>query len=249
MKASVAAAAIFACVAPALAAPGDNRWIAIEAFNAATDESLGYLWSEPIEVQYPDPVYGDESFDLMFAKMSQNMKKVQVIDDPEGSTAVMGCARTGPSPCWGSGFFDVGGGEWEAGHYLVRAGFRYADTPGYTPDTGFTVDNYNNATGAVDFKYIGPNKPYAFYGKFLWDCLDLASLLPGADLDSVCTACGSLPATEDDEPKGDLYIKYASEPTPAECQDIRLQMTFEAGKGSINWEKSYECIVYGHGMC
>lgn len=249
MKTSVTAAAIFAFAAPALAAPGDNRWLPIEAFNTATDESLGYLWSEPIDVQYPDPVYGDESFDLMFAKMHQNMKRVQVIDDPEGSTAIMGCARTGPSPCWGSGFFDVGGGEWEAGHYLVRAGFRYADTPGYSPDTGFTVDNYDNATGAVDFKYIGPNKPYSFYGRFLQGlagagiscCLVLTSL--------VNTACGNLPATEDDEPNGDLYIKYASEPTPAECQDIRLQMQFEAGTGSINWEKSYECIVYGHGMC
>lgn len=166
MKASTITLAILAIAAPALAAQGDDRYIPIEAFNFATGKSLGYLWSEPIEPQYPDPVYGDESFDLMFAKMHQNMKKVQVYDEPEGSTAVMACARESPSPCWGSGYFDVGGGEWEAGHYLVRAGFRYSDTPGYSPDSGFKVDNYNNATGATDFTYIGPNAPYAFYGGF-----------------------------------------------------------------------------------
>jgi hypothetical protein len=63
------------------------------------------------------------------------------------------------------------------------------------------------------------------------------------------TACGSLPVTEDDEPSGDLYIKYASEPTPSECQDIRLEMRFEAGTGFINWKKSQECTIYNHGIC
>lgn len=181
MKFSTTAFATFAFTALALAAPGDNRWLPLEAFNTATGDSLGYLWSEPIQPQYPDPVYGDESFALTFAKMRQNMKKVQVYDEPEGSTAVMACARTGPSPCWGSGFFDVGGGEWEAGHYLVRAGFRYEDTPGYTPDSGFKVDNYDNATGAVDFEYVGPNGPYAFYGRSLWGLFGGVRLLLGAD--------------------------------------------------------------------
>jgi hypothetical protein len=253
MKSSTTAAAIFAIAAPALAAQGDDRWLPIEAFNTATGESLGYLWSEPIEAQYPNPVYGDESFDLMFATAYQNLKRVQIFDEPEGSTAGMSCARTGPSPCWGYGYFDVGGGEWEAGHYMVRAGFRYSNTPGYSPDSGFKVGNYNNDTGAVDFEYVGLKRPYAFYGRF--SPLGTFGLL----LVKFCfarlltaiweLACGSLPATANDEPNGDLYIKYASEPTPPECQDIRLQMRFEAGTGSINWKKADDCVVFNHGMC
>jgi hypothetical protein len=145
-------ALILALAAPSLAAQGDNRWLPIEALNAATGASLGYLWSEPTANQYPNPVYGDESFTLTFAKMHQNLKRVQIYDDPEGSTAIMSCARTGPSPCWGYGYFDVGGGEWgEAASFRVRAGFRYADTVGYKPDDGF-----------------GVRGPYDFYGGFFW---------------------------------------------------------------------------------
>jgi hypothetical protein len=70
----------------------------------------------------------------------------------------------------------------------------------------------------------------------------------GADYYRI-TACGSPPATEDDEPSGDLYIKYASEPTPSECQDVRLEMRFEAGMGAINWNKSQDCVIYNHGIC
>jgi hypothetical protein len=83
----------------------------------------------------------------------------------------------------------------------------------------------------------------SFSGMFL-----MVLLLSGADY---CwkTACGVLPATEEDEPNGDLYIKYANESTPAECQDIRLQMRFEAGMGSINWKKSSDCVIYNHGIC
>ena len=88
----------------------------------------------------------------------------------------MSCARTGPSPCWGYGYFDVSGGEWDAGRYLVRAGSRYADTEGYVPDSGFGVDGYDNDTGAVDFEYSGRRKPYGFYGSFLWDFFGGASV-------------------------------------------------------------------------
>ena len=169
-----------ALATPSLAAQGDSRWLSLEALNTATNTSLGYLWSKPIEPQFPNPVYGDESFSLTFAKMHQNLKRVQIYDEPEGSTAVMSCARIGPSPCWGYGYFDVGGGEWEAGRYLVRAGFRYAGTEGYVPDSGFGVDGYNNDTGAVEFRYGGGRKVYGFYGfygRFLRDVFDGASVV------------------------------------------------------------------------
>lgn len=66
---------------------------------------------------------------------------------------------------------------------------------------------------------------------------------------TISPACGDIPATGDDEPNGDLFIKYVSEPTPAECQDIRLQVTFAAGTGTMEWAKPYDCMVFNHGIC
>lgn len=172
MKSSTTAAALVALSSPALAV--NSRWSPVEAVNIATGQSIGYLWSEPNGLEYPNPVYGDERFDFMFIHPGPksnnefvNMKAVEVSDEP--SAAVMRCARESPSPCYGSAFFEVGGGQWEAGHYLVRGGFRYPDTAGYKRDEGFYVDNYNNATGHLDFKYVGTNdrnEEYAFYGMF-----------------------------------------------------------------------------------
>lgn len=145
------------------------RNLPVEAVNIQTGKSLGTLWTEPIEPTFPDPVYGDEAFDVMFRKGRSNNKNVHLsdIEDPMNSIFSMNCARVSPSPCWGSGNFDVGGGEWEAGHYLVRADFRYDDTPGYSPDKGWIADGYNNETGIAEVRYIGgPHQPYAFYGKF-----------------------------------------------------------------------------------
>lgn len=53
----------------------------------------------------------------------------------------------------------------------------------------------------------------------------------------------------DDEPNGDLFIKYASEPTPDECQDIRLQVQFAAGTSTMDWVKPYDCLAWNHGIC
>ena len=53
------------------------------------------------------------------------------------------------------------------GHCLVRGGFRYSNALGYKREEGSCVDNYNNATGHLDFKYVGTNDrnvEYAFYG-------------------------------------------------------------------------------------
>jgi hypothetical protein len=173
MKSSTTAAAIFALSSPALAV--NSRWSPVEAINIATGKSIGYLWSEANGLQYSNPVYGDERFDFMFIndgpksnQQATNLKAVEVSDEP--SAAVMRCARESPSPCSGSAYFEVGGGQWEAGHYLVRGGFRYSNAPGYKLDEGFYVDNYNNATGHLDFKYTGTNdrnEEYAFYGMSL----------------------------------------------------------------------------------
>lgn len=173
MKSSASAAALIALSSPAIAV--NSRWSYLEAFNIATGKSLGYLWSEANGLEYPDPVYGDERFDFMFRHAGPlsnnewvNQKYVEVSDEP--SAAQMRCARESPSPCTGTAFLEVGGGQWEAGHYLVRGGFRYDDTPGYKRDAGFFVDNYNNATGTLDFHYVGTNdrnEDYAFYGMFL----------------------------------------------------------------------------------
>jgi len=164
MKSSATAGVILAFSAPALAI--NSGWRIIEAISVATGESLGKLWSEANGLQYPDPVYGDERFDIMFRKGVDNSKLVEVSDEPAATP--MRCARESPSPCSGTAYLDVGGGEWESGHYLVSGGFRYDDTPNYTPDK-FLVDNYNNATGETDFKYAGTNsrnEEYAFYGMY-----------------------------------------------------------------------------------
>jgi hypothetical protein len=166
MLSSATAAAILAFSAPALAAK--SGWRAIEAVNIATGNSLGYIWSKPNGLQYPDPVYGDERFDFMFRKGTDNNKMVEVSDEP--ADAQMRCAREGPSPCSGTAYFDVGVGEWEAGNYLVQGGFRYAGTPNYTIDDEFLVDNYNNVTGKATFEYVRSNdrdEPYAWYGMYL----------------------------------------------------------------------------------
>jgi hypothetical protein len=170
MKSSTTAAAIFTLSSPALAV--NSRWSPVEAINIATGKSIGYLWSEPNGLQYSNPVYGDERFDFMFINdhpiihpRAINLKAVEVSDEP--SAAMMRCARGDPSSCGGAAYFEVGGGQWEAGHYLVRGGFRYPNAPGYKRDEGFYVDNYNNATGNLDFKYTGTNdrnEEYAFYG-------------------------------------------------------------------------------------
>ena len=65
----------------------------------------------------------------------------------------------------------------------------------------------------------------------------------------ISPACGDIPATGDDEPNGDLFIKYASEPTPADCQDIRLQVHFAAGTGTMDWVKPYGCEAWNDGIC
>ena len=62
-------------------------------------------------------------------------------------------------------------------------------------------------------------------------------------------ACGYIPKTGDDEPNGDFFIKYGSEPTPAECQDVRLQVHFAAGTGTMDWVKPYECEAWNDGIC
>jgi hypothetical protein len=62
-------------------------------------------------------------------------------------------------------------------------------------------------------------------------------------------ACGDIPKTDSDEPNGDLYIKYASFPTPDDCQDVVLQAQFQIGTGSMNWTKPYECVAYFDGIC
>ena len=54
-------------------------------------------------------------------------------------------------------------------------------------------------------------------------------------------ACGDAPVTEDDEPNGDLVIKYASEQTPAECQDIRLQVSIGEGLDDFECHPDPEC--------
>ena len=170
MKSSMTAAALLALASPAVAV--NSRWSPLEAVNIATGQSIGYLWSEPNGLKYSNPVYGDERFDFMFINdgpTSKNeavsLKAVEVSDEP--SAAGMRCARESPSPCSGLAYFEVGGGQWKAGHYLVRGGFRYSNAPGYKRDEGFYVDNYNNATGHLDFKYVGTNdrnEEYAFYG-------------------------------------------------------------------------------------
>lgn len=162
MKSSATAAALLAFSVPAMAI--NSGWRVIEAVNVATGESIGELWAEANGLQYPDPVYGDARYDFMFRKGGINSKLVEVSDEPAG--APMRCARESPSPCSGTAYFEVGGGEWEAGHYLVRGGFRYENAPNYKRDQ-FFVDNYNNDTGKADFKYAGTNKrneEYAFYG-------------------------------------------------------------------------------------
>ena len=170
MKSSTTAAALFALSSPAFAI--NSRWSPVEAVNIATGKSIGYLWSEANGLQYSNPVYGDARYDFMFINagpksnhQAVNLKAVEVSDEP--SAAEMRCARESPSPCSGTAYFEVGGGQWEAGHYLVRGGFRYSNAPGYKRDEGFFVDNYNNATGNLDFKYVGTNdrnQEYAFYG-------------------------------------------------------------------------------------
>lgn len=165
MKSIATATSIFALTAIVEGA----RNLPVHAVNIKTGAELGTIWTEPIEASFPDPVYGDEMFDVMFRKGRSNNKNVFLSDikDPEKSTAQMNCARVSPSPCWGTGFFNVGGGEWEAGHYLVSADFRYNDTPGYNPDQGWIADNYNNDTGIAEVRYIGgPKEAYAFYGEF-----------------------------------------------------------------------------------
>jgi hypothetical protein len=166
MLSSATAAAILAFSAPALAA--NFGWKAIEAVNTATGNSLGYVWSEPNNLQYPDPVYGDARYDFMFRMGVDNNKLVEVSDEP--ADAEMRCAKESPSPCTGTAYFDVGGGQWEAGNYLVQGGFRYAGTANYTIDDEFLVDNYNNDTGKATFEYVGSNdrnQPYAWYGMYL----------------------------------------------------------------------------------
>ena len=173
MKSSATAAVFLALSSSAVAV--NSRWSPVEAINIATGQSIGYLWSEPNGLKYSNPVYGDERFDFMFINNGPtskneavNLKAVEVSDEP--SAAGMRCARESPSPCSGLAYFEVGGGQWEAGHYLVRGGFRYSNAPGYKRDEGFYVDNYNNATGHLDFKYIGTNdrnEEYAFYGMSL----------------------------------------------------------------------------------
>jgi hypothetical protein len=165
MLSSATVAAILALSAPALAT--NSGWRDIEAINIATGNSLGYIWSEPNGLQYPNSVYGDERFDFMFRKGTDNNKMVEVLDEP--ADAQMRCAREGPSPCSGTAYFDVGGGEWEAGNYLVQGGFRYSGTPNYTIDDEFLVDNYSNVTGKATFEYVGSNsrnEPYAYYGVY-----------------------------------------------------------------------------------
>jgi hypothetical protein len=170
MLSSATAAAILAFSAPALAA--NFGWKAIEAVNTATGNSLGYVWSEPNNLQYPDPVYGDARYVFMFRMGVDNNKLVEVSDEP--ADAEMRCAKESPSPCTGTAYFDVGGGQWEAGNYLVQGGFRYAGTANYTIDDEFLVDNYNNATGKATFEYVGSNdrnEPYAWYGMYLWNSI------------------------------------------------------------------------------
>ncbi|KAM0711142.1 hypothetical protein Q7P35_001881 [Cladosporium inversicolor] len=231
MKSSATAAAIIALSSSAVAV--NSRWSPLEAVNIATGQSIGYLWSEANGLHYSNPVYGDARHDFMFINdgptsknEALNLKAVEASDEP--SAALMRCARENPSPCSGAAYFEVGGGQWESGHYLVRGGFRYPGTPGYKRDEGFHVDNYNNATGTLDFKYAGTNdrnEGYVFY------------------------ACGDIPKTGDDEPNGDLFIKYASEPTRADCQDVRLQVHFAAGTGTMDWVKPYECEAWNDGIC
>jgi hypothetical protein len=242
MKSSAAVAAILAFSAPALAV--NSGWRAIEAVNVETGKSLGYLWSEANGLQYSDPVYGDERFDFMFRKGSNN-KLVEVSDEPAGTE--MRCARESPSPCSGTAYFEVGGGEWEAGNYLVRGGFRYEGTPNYKRDE-FFVNNYNNATGRAELKYAGSNdrdEPHAFYGMCPRSTMKIRT--KGVLTNDI--ACGDIPITENDEPNGDLYIKYANEPTPDECQDIILQAQFAVGTGTMDWTKSEGCMVFNHGIC
>lgn len=167
MKSFATAASLVALAAPAIVQAARN--VPIEAINIATGDPLGFLWSEPVEPHFPEPAYGDEAFDLMFRKGRSNNKKVRLsdIEDFSQARAEMWCARESPSPCWGTGYFEAGGGEWEAGHYLVHADFRYADTPGYNPSKGWIADGYNNETGVAEFRYIGDSsRDYAFYGMF-----------------------------------------------------------------------------------
>lgn len=81
-------------------------------------------------------------------------------------------------------------------------------------------------------------------------CFPYQARAPHAELIlTMFPACGDIPKTGDDEPNGDLFIKYASEPTPAECQDVRLQVQFAAGTGTMDWVKPYECLAWNHGIC
>ncbi|KAM0718234.1 hypothetical protein Q7P37_006566 [Cladosporium fusiforme] len=205
MKTSMTGAAILATLVTSAVAQKAVRSLAfsVEVINKVTDSSLGHLSMQEKKPNFPDPVYGDVAYDVLFTKKSSDNELFELRDlyNPKGSDAAVYCPRTKFSSECARGVLNVGGGEWEAGNYLVDLKFRYD----MEPELGWALNNYNKETGIADFEYSRDGHDYAFY------------------------ACGETPAEEGDEPSGDLVVKYADEPTPSECQDVRLQVTFQKG--------------------
>ena len=164
MKTSMTAAAMLAAsAAPALAWEGvQSKRFQMQAVTVNGNKPLGHIWTESKEPNFPNPVYGDEAFDVMFRKGEVNNKGLDLHDiyGADGSSVWISCARSSPYPCYGYAWLNVGGGEWEAGHYLVDASFRY-DNQG---EKGFSIENYDKETGLAEMVYNGPKAPYAFYG-------------------------------------------------------------------------------------
>lgn len=235
MKTSMTGAALVASLATAAVAEGvRSAQFSIEVINKATDASIGHLWMERKEAHFPDPVYGDAAYDLMFIKQRANDMTFYLDDlyNPKGSDAWMACSRGRPGPCTGA-ILNVGGGEWEAGHYLVDGKFRYE----MEPELGWSINNYSKETGIADFEYSNGDHEYVFYGRLSFHDPENNSMT------NHVTACGEVPAGEGDEPSGDLVIKYADEPTPSECQDVRLQLTLM--KDLENFEPVQLCEFTG----
>lgn len=165
MKTSMTGAAILATLATSAVAEGvSSASFAVEVLSKDDGCSLGYLWSEKKEANFPDPQYGDAQYDLMFKKQNGNHQTIHLEDlyNPQGSSAWMNCGYPRPpfESCTGI-MLSVNGGEWESGHYLVDAKFRYE----MEPELGFSLNNYSKETGIADFEYSGPNHKYSFYGK------------------------------------------------------------------------------------
>lgn len=164
MKTSMTGTAILATLATSAVAKGvTSAHFAIEVINEATESSLGHVWMERREkANFPDPVYGDAAYDVMFINQRAN-QMIFYLDDlynPNGSDVWMTCSRGRPGPCTGA-ILNVGGGEWESGHYLIDGKFRYD----LEPELGWSFENYNKETGIANLEYSKDDRDYAFYGE------------------------------------------------------------------------------------